>query len=348
MPKVAVALSGGVDSSVSALLLKNAGYDIFGVTMRLNQDCFNEQMMVDAKYVCDKLSIKHHIVDFREDFNKKVVDYFRVSYLKGLTPNPCAVCNKLIKFGLLLDKVREMGADFLATGHYARIEKNNGQQGYGLFSAVDSQKDQSYFLFGLNKVDLGSIMFPLGNMTKSEVKEIADNFGYQNAYKEESQDICFLNGKKYNDLINPEPMIGEILDKHENVLGFHNGFWNFTVGQRKGIMVSNNHPLYVLSIDADKNSITVGRREELEYLDFCVTDLNWLIDLSDLPKEVEVKTRYRQQSCPAKIQLDGESVRVSLVSSGFALSLGQCCVFYNQRQVIGGGVISHAIERKKS
>ncbi|MDR1032081.1 MAG: tRNA 2-thiouridine(34) synthase MnmA [Holosporales bacterium] len=340
MSRIAVALSGGVDSSTTAALLQKEGHEVFGVTMSL---CESEGAKVSldyAKRACDQLKIDHHVFDFKDQFSKNIIDYFKSSYISGITPNPCAKCNRIIKFGLLFDAVSGMGADALATGHYVKTAQDQDGE-IGLYKGVDMTKDQSYFLFGVKRETLKSLVFPLGDKCKTEVRRLAAEFGLCTADRKESQDICFIPSGDYKSVLGCQPKLGDIVDTNGNIVGQHAGLWNYTIGQRKGLGVSGSKPLFVVDMDSENNRLIVGEQSQLEYNKFQVQEVNWLIDPGRLPQEVSVKTRYAQSPMPAKIiPLDGESdVIVELKQPAFALSPGQFAVFYAGDRVLGGGCI---------
>ncbi|MDR1475316.1 MAG: tRNA 2-thiouridine(34) synthase MnmA [Holosporales bacterium] len=338
MSCIAVALSGGVDSSTTAALLKREGHEIFGVTMLLC-DSEGAKVAIDyAKRVCNQLDINHHVFDLRKQFKENVIDYFTESYINGLTPNPCAKCNLKIKFGELFNAVTEMGAEILATGHYARIMQDRSGE-FGIYKGVDRNKDQSYFLFGVNRNILKSIRFPLGEKCKPEVRRLAAEFGLCTAEKKESQDICFVPGGDYKSVLNCQPNLGDIVDTNGKLVGQHEGLWNYTIGQRKGLKISNQEPLFVVGMDSDNNKLVVGEHNALEYDSFYVSNVNWLADTNCLPEKIEVKTRYAQTPMSAKIILNDDRTVVELISSAFALSPGQCATFYSEEKVLGGGWI---------
>ncbi|MDR1365794.1 MAG: tRNA 2-thiouridine(34) synthase MnmA [Holosporales bacterium] len=340
MSRIAVALSGGVDSSTTAALLQKEGHEVFGVTMRL---CESEGAKVSldyAKRACDQLKIEHYVFDFKDQFSKDVIDYFKSSYINGVTPNPCAKCNRLIKFGLLFDSVSNMGAEALATGHYVRTALDKDGE-VGLYKGVDMTKDQSYFLFGVKREILKSLVFPLGDKRKTEVRRLAAGLGLCTADRKESQDICFIPSGDYKSVLGRQPNPGDIVDTSGSVIGRHAGLWNYTIGQRKGLGVSGSKPLFVVDMDPENNRLIVGEQSKLEYSKFQVQEVNWLVDPERLPQEASVKTRYAQSPMSAKIiPLDGKSdVIVELKQPAFALSPGQFAVFYSEDRVLGGGCI---------
>jgi tRNA-specific 2-thiouridylase len=340
--KIAVAMSGGVDSSVAAAILKEQGYDVMGVTMKLwpgntsNERCCSISNIEDAKSVAEQLSIPHHVVDMQEIFKHTIIDNFISEYEKGRTPNPCVRCNKLIKFDALLKKVKGLGADFLATGHYARIEKIAGK--YILKKGIDQTKDQSYFLHSLKQEALSRTIFPLGDLTKQEVRKIAKKFKLNVADKEESQEICFVEGN-FGELFRPKE--GDIIDMDGKVIGKHKGYQLYTIGQRRGLGLSRKDPAYVLKIDPKTNTITVGNRGDVYGDDLIAGDLNWIsVDRIDSPIKVKAKIRYNSPGSEAEIlPLFKEKVKVMFKKPQFAITPGQSVVFYDGDTVVGGGII---------
>lgn len=350
--KVLVAMSGGVDSSVAAYLLKESNYQVTGVTMCLGIKttdekvrCCGPEAIEDARRVCHRLGIPHYVMDFSKDLEEKVISKFVSEYLKGRTPNPCIDCNRFLKFEILLKKALGMGFDFLATGHYAKIERNNGK--FILKKAKDKAKDQSYFLYPIKKELLKFILFPLGELTKDKVREIARKINLPVADKPQSQDICFITGKDYRQFIlekvgNLDEKPGKIIDTEGNVCGIHKGLFSYTVGQRKGIGVRSKHPLYVLSRDVEKNQLKVGPKENLQAKGLLASNLNLLV--SDLPEEARAKIRYLHQEAECKISKEGNFLKVIFKRKQEAVTPGQSVVFYDQEIVLGGGVIEEVIQ----
>lgn len=342
-------MSGGVDSSVAAFLLKNSGYDVTGVTMCLGVKaddekvrCCGPQAVDDAKRVCHRLGIPHYVMDFSKDLEEKVISKFVSEYLKGRTPNPCIDCNRFLKFELLLGKAITMGFDFLATGHYARIEKNNGT--FVLRRAKDKAKDQSYFLYPIKKERVKSILFPLAELTKKEVREIARKADLPVANKPQSQDICFIKDDDYRRFIservsNIRP--GHIVDLDGNIRGMHKGLFFYTVGQREKLGISNPTPLYVVSVDAEKNRVIVGKKKDLQTRELIVCDLNLFVD--DLPQETSAKIRYANKESKCEVSKQGSRVKVVFEEKQEAIAPGQSAVFYDNDIVLGGGVIEEVI-----
>lgn len=352
--KVIVGLSGGVDSSVAAYLLKQQGYDVIGVTMSIwdgkpslvpsgKHACYgpdeNEEIE-EARELAGILDIPYRVFDCSQRYKTLVLDYFRSEYLSGRTPNPCVRCNQLIKFGMLPDLARMEGLvfDYFATGHYAVVEWNDQRKRYLLKKGIDPRKDQTYFIYRLTQEQLSKVLFPIGNMTKQEVREIATKINLPLSEKEESQD--FYSGD-YRDLLNVKDTPGNIVDAKGNVLGKHNGFWNYTIGQRKGLGVAYSEPLYVLSLDKEKNKVVVGIHEEVMSSSFIVNDLNWIaFESLNEPAEVEVKIRSAQNATGARIEpFENDSVKVTFNFPNDGITPGQSAVFYQDDLVLGGGVI---------
>lgn len=349
MNKVVVGLSGGVDSSVAAATLHRQGYDVVGLTLWLMKgkgQCCSEGML-DAARLCEELEIPHHIVDTREVFEKNIVDYLVSGYGAGITPLPCSQCNKAVKFGPMLHYAREeLGIDQIATGHYARITFDSATGRYQLQRAVDPGKDQSYFLYDLSQDILAHTVFPLGDQTKSETRRMAAEFGLHTAEKPESQDLCLIEAhgsmrtflEKYL-----APQKGNIVDQSGKVLGQHDGIHHYTIGQRKGIGIAADRPLYVIGIDAGKNQVVVGDRTAAETPEFTVQRVNWVsVAAPSMPIHAEVQIRYRSQPTPATIvPLENDRVKVVFDQPQFCVTPGQAAVWYNGDLLLGGGVIEN-------
>ena len=346
-----VAMSGGVDSSVAALLLKEQGCEVVGVTMCLGikegddekPRCCGVEAIEDAKRVCRKLKIPHYVLNFSKELEKRIVNKFISEYLGGKTPNPCIDCNRYIKFGTLLKKTIAMGFDFLATGHYAKIEKN--ESSYVLKVPKDRAKDQTYFLYPIKNDTLQHILFPLAELAKEEVKAIARSKDLSVAEKPESQDICFVSQNDYRKFLLTrikEPTPGPIVNRDGEVLGEHRGIAFYTIGQREGLGISFTCPLYVTFIDVDKNQIVVGKKKDLQAREFTVGDLNLLTE--ELPREILVKIRYAHKGAKGDIFLEKDKAKVVFAEEQEAITPGQAAVFYNNDVVLGGGVIEKVLD----
>lgn len=334
-------MSGGVDSSVTAAILKAAGHNVFGITMCLWDGA--GAALDDARRVADHLGIKHYVADFEGCFKKEIMDYFTSEYLAGRTPNPCARCNKLIKFGALLDSAKEHGAELLATGHYARIHSGDDGTAH-LLKAVNLPKDQSYFLFSLRQDQLQEILFPLGEMIdKNEVRRIAASLGIPVAAKSDSQDICFIPDGDYTGFLERngvDSQPGDFCLADGRVVGRHRGIHCYTVGQRRGMGIAWSEPLYVVSIDAATNSVVVGGEAELYRDSLTISGCNWIQRIHDSTGELQCKIRYRHQQVPCSLTLLPENrAEISFVEPQKGVTPGQVAVLYRGDDVIGGGWI---------
>ncbi|MFA5092721.1 MAG: tRNA 2-thiouridine(34) synthase MnmA [Candidatus Omnitrophota bacterium] len=351
---VAVAMSGGVDSSVAAALLKKQGHEVIGLTMCFNlaekdgrrPSCCGLTGIEDARRVCQKLGIRHYVINLDKDFKRDVIEDFYQEYLNGRTPNPCVRCNQFIKFGILLKKSLNLGAQFLATGHYAKIVES--KQGYFLKKAKDLKKDQSYFLYRLNQTQLKKIIFPLGNFTKLRIREMAKDFGLNVAEKKDSQEICFLPDGKPGDLIKSRDLKkvkpGQIVDKQGNLLGEHKGMPFYTIGQRHGIGVAKAYPLYVSQMDVKNNQIVVGKRKDVYKKGFIIKERHFLGKPFKKKIEIKVRIRYNHKEMPAIVSLDKKGFKVIFKTPQFAITPGQSAVFYDKDIVLGGGIIQKVID----
>ncbi len=357
MPKVAVAMSGGVDSSVAAALLKEKGYEVIGVTMKVwdgetlpangtRHACYGpgeEEDLEDARKVAQVLGIPLNIFNLRQEYKIEVLDYFCHEYLSGRTPNPCIRCNRRVKFDALLRKARDTGIefDYFATGHYARVEHDEGKRRYLLKKAKDMAKDQSYFLFALSQEQLSNSLFPLGNHTKEEVRKMARDLELGIDDKPESQD--FFAGD-YSSLLGKVARPGPILNKEGEILGEHRGIPFYTIGQRKGLGISSKEPLYVTAIDQGKNVIVVGPKEEVYGDELVAMELNWIaIEELSRPVDLKAKIRYLHKEAEAMvIPRDEDKVHVKFKEPQMAITPGQAVVFYDDDTVIGGGTIERA------
>lgn len=331
-------MSGGVDSSVAAALLLEQGHDVTGLTM-INWDTAAAEK---AAMVADFLGIKHKVVNFKKEFNDIIINYFASAYQQGLTPNPCVECNKHIKFGLLLEAARECGCDMAATGHYARVEYDSALNRYLLKKGLDALKDQSYFLYGLNQDQLAHASFPLGGMTKKEVRILAHTMKIPVADAAESQEICFVSDD-YRDFIKDriKYQAGPVVNPEGEVLGRHRGLPFYTIGQRRGLGISSPYPLYVLDLDMENNRLQVGAESHLYRKSLIAADNNF-ISIKDLtePMQVMAKIRYRAAAAPAQISKVGENVQVDFEEAQRAITPGQSVVYYRDDYVVGGGIVS--------
>lgn len=338
--RVAVAMSGGVDSSIAAALLKQAGHEVSGVHMELWPGAKGEQTTTDLEHTCQILDIPLRKLDLEADFNKSVVDYFCREYSRGRTPNPCIACNRYIKFDLLLDKVLQMGADYLATGHYARIERS--RDGYRLRKGADPAKDQSYFLYTLGQKELQHLLFPLGNRHKAEVRELAARLGLPVSDQRDSQDVCFVPDNDYRSfLANRIPAIpGNIVNAEGTVLGRHNGLSQYTVGQRQGLGLAAKKRLYVINVDTAGNRLVVGGEEQLSIDTIRVSQVNWVEGKSPSePVRITAKIRYQSPEVKATLYPDNGLVELRFDEPQRALAPGQAVVFHRGDTIFGGGII---------
>ena len=377
MKKVLIGMSGGVDSSVSALLLQKQGYEVIGATMRLweeneqsdskenynklseNSENKQNDAVEDAKKVCEKLGIKHYVIDLREEFQKRVVDNFICTYLCAKTPNPCVECNKFLKFDAFYKVAQELGCEYIATGHYAKNFYSNEFNQYVLAKADAIEKDQSYFLYGINKDILPYIIFPLSEYTdKAEIRKIAEENGLGVAQKKDSQEICFIQNNDYISFLKKYKNInngGDIVLSNGKIVGKHTGLINYTIGQRRGLGVSYEEPLYVIKLDKAKNEVIVGTEKELHTDELMANELNFLVDISFLINktkkqnnlqnneqqeiEIEAKIRYRSKPAKAILKIEDNIAIVKFSEPQRAITPGQSVVFYLNNIVLGGGKI---------
>ena len=351
--RVLVAMSGGVDSSVAAWLLQQQGYDCVGVTMKLVENetlgevkghpCCTLDDVEDAKSVARRLGMPHYVFSFADDFREKVIDRFVAAYERGETPNPCIDCNRYLKFDRLLRRARELECDYLATGHYARITERDGR--FLLEKGLDASRDQSYVLYNMTQEQLAHTLFPLGGLHKTEVRRIAEEQGFVNARKHDSQDICFVpdgdylgfmeryTGKQY------EP--GDLIDREGAVLGRHRGAAGYTLGQRRGLGVAGGERLYVCDKCMADNTVTLGPESALYSVGCAAEDWNWIIPTPDAPFGAKAKLRYRQTEQPVTVRPDGERrVRLDFAAPQRAVTPGQAAVLYDGDTVIGGGTVT--------
>jgi len=350
--RVVVGLSGGVDSSAAASLLVEQGYDVVGITLkvwpqdcvaRAEDKCCGPQAVMDARSVADKLNFPYYLVDESREFQRDVIDYFAAEYKAGRTPNPCVMCNEKLKFGNLIDRARKLGAEYVATGHYARLEKRNGRT--VMLRGRDTKKDQTYFLFSLGQQQLSHMMFPLGDLQKSETRDVARCVSLKTAEKQESQEICFVPDKDYKKFLTTTGLVeehqGEIVDIRGQVLGYHDGIEFYTIGQRKGLGLSSSTPMYVVELDPEHNRVVVGDEGLLLRGEFRIERCNWIpFDRLTKPIEAVAAIRYNHPGTEATvIPNENDRAIVKLREHQRAVTPGQACVFYQDDLVVGGGWI---------
>ncbi len=360
MAKLAVAMSGGVDSSVAAGLLAAEGHEAVGLTLNLWPEwlpepddafkaCCGVSAIEDARAVCRRLGIRHYVLNMRDEFEQAVISYFVDEYAQGRTPNPCIACNQAIKFSLLLAKVTALGIDGLATGHYARVGRDEASGRHLLLRGRDGQKDQSYVLYGLTQSQLARVRFPVGDLSKEETRQFAREWGLTVAEKPDSQEICFVPRGSYTDVVarfHPEAMRpGPILDGHGRVVGEHQGIARYTIGQRRGLGVTAGAPLYVVGLDPARNAVIVGNEDDLLCVELVAGNVNWIaVPSLDAARPVTVRLRHASRDVDATAVPGSTSseVVVRFARPQRAAAPGQAVAFYDGERVLGGGVVTHA------
>lgn len=356
--KVVVAMSGGVDSSVAAALLLEQGYEIIGVTMQIwdsgisevegeHVGCCSLSAVEDARRVASQLGIPYYVMNFRDIFEEKVIKYFTGEYLRGRTPNPCIACNRYVKFEALLDKAMALGADYIATGHYARLEYNQNLKRYTVRRSRDSKKDQTYVLYGLTQQQIARTLMPLGEYNKNQVRKIAADLGLPVAAKAESQEICFVLDDNYRNFLREKSTDirpGSFLNMKGEVIGKHQGIPFYTIGQRRGLGLSGGQRLYVVNIDREHNTITVGPEEAILNSDLIARDLNLILyDTIAEPLEVGAQIRYNGSPSPATLKiLEDGNLHVHFHNPQRSITPGQAVVFYQEDYLVGGATIERA------
>lgn len=354
--KILVGMSGGVDSSVAALILKEAGHEVIGATMTIwdesetfkkltSKGCFSshEEDIAQAKSICQNLDIPHIVVNCTEEFKKIVLQNFRSEYLSGRTPNPCVVCNQKIKFSVLPEVAKKRGIIFdkFATGHYARLQQNHQTGMYQILRGADYKKDQSYFLYRLNQEQLSQIILPLGDMEKSQIRELAQKAGLEVSDKPDSQD--FYSGD-LNDILQFAPKQGNFINKNGKILGHHQGYWKYTIGQRRGLGISADRPLYITNIDKEKNEITLGYAEDCIQSSLIASDFVWHIPLPSENLHCQARIRSSQQPCDVIVNIsENNNVKVTFLSPQSAITSGQSVVLNDGDTILGGGIIENTI-----
>ncbi|MCH2203519.1 MAG: tRNA 2-thiouridine(34) synthase MnmA [Fuerstiella sp.] len=367
--RVVLAMSGGVDSSAAAVLLHRQGYEVIGLFMRSGetedactvastdllpvidtpanrQGCCSSEDAADARRVADELGISFHSLNFREAFTR-IKDYFADEYMSGRTPNPCVQCNNWLKFGRLWDFARQIGADHIATGHYARITTDSHGQ-HQLHTGIDPKKDQSYVLFGLRRELLSKVILPVGNFHKSQIRDFASEAGLKVANKKDSYEICFVSDNDYAGFLSryrgQQDTVGEFVDTDGNVLGQHAGYERFTVGQRRGLGIAFGEPRFVVSVKPESRQVVLGRREDLAVSSVIATQLNWLTDRPADKFRCRVALRYQQRALPCSVSVDeNDRAVIQLDEETFGVAPGQASVFYDDDRVLGGGWIQSTV-----
>lgn len=342
--KVLLGMSGGVDSSVSAILLKKAGYEVIGCTMNLLDEP-NEESIKDAKKVCEKLGIEYHVFDCKKEFRCHVIDTFISEYGNARTPNPCVECNQYLKFGIFYDKAKELGCKYIATGHYAKKEYSEKYKQYVLRKSNEEKKDQTYFLYTIPREKVEYILFPLqDNVSKDDTRALAEEYGLEIASKKDSQEICFIKDDDYQRFLKEhmqkQPQKGKIVLTTGEILGIHNGLINYTIGQRKGLGISYKEPLYVVKLDMKNNQVIVGTETELYSNQLEVMNVNWIVDVEKrLEEGLEcfAKIRYRAKEAKAKVIKEDEAIKVVFQEPQRAITQGQSVVFYDADGIVLGG-----------
>ncbi len=342
--KVLLGMSGGVDSSASAILLKKIGYEVIGCTMNLLDDP-NEEAIRDAKKVCEKLEIEHHVFDCKKEFKCHVINTFVSEYENARTPNPCVECNQYLKFGVFYDKAKELGCKYIATGHYAKKEYSEKYKQYVLKKSNEEKKDQTYFLYTIPKEKIENVLFPLqDNINKKDTRLLAEEYGLEIASKKDSQEICFIKDNNYQrflkEYMQKQPKRGEIVLTTGERLGKHDGLINYTIGQRKGLGISYKEPLYVVKLDINNNQVIVGTEKELYNGELKVINLNWIVDIENKLEEglqCLAKIRYRAKEARAKVIKENDSIKVIFEEPQRAITSGQSVVFYDEDGIVLGG-----------